>query len=217
MKQRDLAMAWEELVTAGHVRAARFRHLQPWLFGLGLALIFLGYALMSLVHPPAAGSRAAETLSAEVERLTRPSQAAFVLMPQPVLKAGELPKLPSAEDVKRVHDLITTELDHNDKLPTFRRVDVDATAFWRGAWPHDRYIVTERSKLKLVGVIFNAGAPDFPQPYRWLSVYRKTDGAWQNVAIEGGDFVAMRGQTSASPRSIARTLAPLTKIQESRR
>jgi len=34
-------LLWEELVTDGHVRAARLRSVEPWLIGLG-ALLILG-------------------------------------------------------------------------------------------------------------------------------------------------------------------------------
>lgn len=206
---------WESLVTPGHVNAARLRRLQPWLLAIGLVLILLGQRMLTEVRPEVAVNNREIVLDKEMRKVRRTAEEAFLLIPSPAVRRSQLARLVPADSLAETHKLILQELNRTGELP--KRVKyskVSASEFWRTEWPADRIIIAQNSKLKLVGAIFNAGTAEFPVPARWLSVYSRRPGGWENVAIYGGDFVGLQDQPIVNAGDIPVTLKPLLKTRE---
>src|SRR5262245_46907197 len=106
--------AWERLVTDGHVRAARWRWIQPWLIALGVALILTGaYAQYGIRFPQAANDRRAR-LAAAVAEIRNPASRILGRMPGiPNVPADKLGSLLPYAQLEQTADAILTSLDQS--------------------------------------------------------------------------------------------------------
>jgi hypothetical protein len=183
-------LLWEELVTDGHVRAARLRSVEPWLIGLGALLILGGIYMSALILPnPAPDDRGAR-IAAEVGKVQAGAIAAMNGLPSVPVPSDRLANPVSASQISRVSAAILDDLNGSGDLPTdkLNMNVVDADTFWHHQWFFSSLNVTSSGDTTLVGAIVNEGSPSSPQLTRWLGVFRRRDGHWEAVSIAAPGF-----------------------------
>lgn len=220
----NVPLAWELLVTDGHVRAARVRWMQPWLVALALIFIFLSIYLALVVHPTAHDSGLSESGGAEDAgvRLRDRVAATERLLPSLGVAQEEGRTLPLLSDVgPHVVTPLLAELNRsgrlgNGDLPVATRSIDD---FWRKPWPHDASLVGAGSgDVRLVGAVINRGNAAFVSGGRWLGIFRKRHGEWQVASAEDAGFLPATGYPATALEAIPLTLRPvLPQVEEAER
>ncbi len=208
-------MGWQQLVTDGHVRAARVRRLQPGLIAAAVLLLLAGWWLLEAADAPKAKNDRAGVLREEVERRQLPALIAFGGLPAPRIGESRLKELPLASSLPEIQRRILTELDRADQVPAdLKFKEVEPSAFWRIPWKPSEMVTTGSGRARLVGGLVNSGTAEAPIPEGWLAAFREKDDKWQGVTILGPGFVQLP-QTDAVPiEQIAITLGPLLKTKE---
>jgi hypothetical protein len=203
-------LAWEQLVTEGHVRAARLRWMQPWLVTIGAGFLVIGFYLAAGVSVPVASVSATDELASEVSAAQKPVIAAINSLPKLQFGDGAAPQLVAAGEVgAALIPLILEELKKTNRLPS-DQIEIAITPvneFWRKEWPHDKLIATGNDSVKLVGAVVNAGGETYITPRRWLGIFRKASGKWQYATADGGEFIEIGNQPHVAPEAIPITLA----------
>lgn len=178
---------WEQLVTQGHVRAARWRKAAPFLFWGAVAAIILGVLLaLSLPHSPPS-TRASEAKAAYADeqrravsqfvqesgdRLSQPPQNAIQA---PTPDAGQSAVTAALGALRRDGDLPATVTRQT------------ADAFWRGDWQVDRIQAVEDGRNILIGYYVDYANRSYQQPpqvRRIFGLIRRDDqGTWQHYCL----------------------------------
>ncbi len=207
-------LAWESLVTDGHVRAARLRWLQPWLYGLGLLALLAGMWMFGQIKPHAAVNNRDDRLYAQVAAAQRKALIAFNGLAQPTIREEDLPKVLTGERIKAGIEAIRVELNRSDALPGKDQLPIQLESpseFWRKPWPIDRFVATGKGDVKIVGVI--GRSDDSAERGRWMGVYRKRGGTWSLVSVVGEGFENFSDYPAVSITDIPITLKPLLKTR----
>lgn len=203
---------WEQLVTQGHVRAARWRKAAPFLFWGAVSAIILGVFLaLSLPDsPPSTRVTEAKNAYADAQRraVSQYMQVAGQRFSQPPQRAAQAPT-PDAGQAA-----VTAALDalrRDGDLPaTIARQTPDA--FWRGDWQADRVQAVEDGRNILIGYyadFANRSYQEPPQVRRIFSLLRRDDaGAWQHycLAVQGAQPC---GSPAIDPAGIPATMRGL--------
>lgn len=199
---------WEQLVTQGHVRAARWRKAAPYLFLGAVAAIILGVLLaLSLPHSPASTRVSeAKTAYADAQRraVSQFMQESGDRLSQPPQNAIQAPT-PDAAQATMTAAL--TALRRDGDLPaTVTRQTADA--FWRGDWQADRIQAVEDGRNILIGYYVDFANRSYQQPpqvRRIFGLIRRDDqGAWQHYCL------AMQGASPCGSPTIDPTTIPET-------
>ena len=208
-------LPWEQLVTEGHVRAARLRRVQPVLIGIATALIIVGVLLMLTIKPPQVENNRAKTLSTYVERQQWRVLEAFSGLPQPRLMPSEVANLVPGQAVLTIHKESLAGLNRTGDFPPQTLVqEVEPSAFWRAPWPKNKLIRIGKGDTYLLGGLINAGAEDYPQPRRIIVIYRRHGQDWSAVTVIAPDFAALPDTPRAPIESFPITLKPIIKLKE---
>lgn len=178
---------WEQLVTQGHVRAARWRTAVPFLFWGAVAVITLGVVLAArLPHsPPSTRVAEAKSAYADAQRraVSRFVQERGARLSQPPQRAIEAP----APDRAQAAVAAALEaLGRTGRLPdTVTRQSADA--FWQGDWQAGRVHAVEDGRSILIGYYLDVANPNYrepPQVRRAFGLFRRDEaGAWQEYCI----------------------------------
>ncbi|MGP1354053.1 MAG: hypothetical protein ACTS1Z_12085 [Parasphingopyxis sp.] len=207
-------LGWEQLVTDGHVRAARVRRIQPVLVGLGIFLILLGWWTFSSIETSATENNRASTLQGEVERQQREARLALAGLPAPSVAREDLSQIPTTDQATEIERQMLDSLNASNEVPASlpNGLDVqslDTEAFWNDAWEAGTAYVVDTRRVKLLGVILNGGSAEYPQLQRWLAVFRHADGDWEVVYISAPDFIGPPDTPSVDIGEIPITLRPV--------
>lgn len=199
---------WEQLVTQGHVRAARWRKAAPYLFWGAVAAIILGVLLaLPLPHSPPS-TRVAEAKSAyadaqrrAVSQFMQESGDRLSQPPQNVIQA------PTPDAAQATMTAALTALRQDGDLPaTVTRQTADA--FWRGDWQADRIQAVEDGRNILIGYYVDFANRSYQQPpqvRRIFGLIRRDDqGTWQYYCL------AMQGASPCGSPAIDPTIIPET-------
>ncbi len=216
-----MPLLWEQLVTDGHVRAARLRFLAPWVILVGVVSLACGWLVLNGV--PQAGqffSTAENTLNQRAYQVRQPVlntfSRAYALNASPSQVSQLVPESELPAVYKAVSDGVAT-----GSFPAgfAMKQAAGAAEFWSWNWPYDQLIALERGDLRAYGAIVYAkgpaGQPDlarlqgFPRPVRWLAIFRKLPDGWDNVAIQGDGFTAPPGEKTVVPGQIPLVLCQL--------
>jgi hypothetical protein len=216
-------MLWEQLVTDGHVRAARLRRIGPAFLLVAAILLCLGVG--ALLRPPRLeiGLYARNVLNNRVGALRqavaqRLAQIAPLSLSPEEIKA--LPPTSALSDVlKRLRDSL--KADPPALSAPFTALP-DSAKFWSGEWPRGQIAYLESGDLKAFGAIVvpkpdNTNAyyqPPPTQPVRWLAIFRKTPNGWEDVALQGSGFVVPPGESVAPAQNLLLSLGTLMKLPE---
>ena len=211
---------WRQLVTEGHVIAARLRWLQPWFLGTSCAAMVLGFAGAWLTKPAPDYGGYATTGASVVASVRAPAVDAVQRMPALSVPPDQVgAQVPSGE-VAQVQTLILQSLQTTGSLPdsqlSFRRVDV--ATFWQQPWSRataDNQVasitVLDLPTLKLVGTVVkdaddaNGGTM---VAKRWLGVFSRRNGKWVFASLAAPGLGVIPGLPQVAPADIPLTLAP---------
>jgi hypothetical protein len=208
-------LAWEELVTQGHVLAARLRRRQPLLIGVAGGMMRAGWLRWGPAKRAETRNDRARVLAAEVQQIQWRAVHAFAGLPPPRIGRSELAALPPASGLGEVQQRLLEGLNADGKVAAelnFRQVE--PRDFWRTAWKPGETITASDGSVRIVGRLTNSGTSDFPRAARWLGVFREQDGEWTSVSVQGTDFVGIPGTPSVAVETIPVTLAPLLQTEE---
>ncbi|KPH69854.1 hypothetical protein [Novosphingobium sp. ST904] len=199
---------WEQLVTQGHVRAARWRMAAPFLFWGAVAAIILGVWLaLSLPHSPPS-TRVSEAKAAFVDTQRRAvsqfiqgSGDRFSQPPQTAIQA------PAPDPAQAAVTAALDALRRDGDLPaTVTRLTADA--FWRGDWQADRIQAVEDGRTILIGYYVDVANRSYQQPPQVRRIFglirRDNQGAWQHYCL------AMQGALPCGSPAIDPTTIPET-------
>ncbi|QEH81418.1 hypothetical protein EIK56_26360 [Sphingomonas sp. C8-2] len=199
---------WEQLVTQGHVRAARWRKAAPYLFWGAVAAIILGVLLaLSLPRsPPSTRVSEAKTAYADAQRraVSQFMQESGDRLSQPPPNAIQAPTPDTAQAA--VTAALTALRQDGDLPATVTRQTADA--FWRGDWQADRVQAVEDGRNILIGYYVDFANRSYQQPpqvRRIFGLIRRDDqGAWQHYCL------AMQGASPCGSPAIDPTTIPGT-------
>lgn len=203
-------MLWEQMVTDGHVRAARLRRVQPWIIALGLVLLWAG---MWVVHAGPQIRPSASLVALLQERLAQAQQRSsepFARLPPLAPGRAELERLPSAGELPELVETIRRSLNDSGRLPT---KDVDFTeltpeSFFGGPWEPEHVLYLKSGNSYLLGAQVHRGSAASPQPVRWIGVMKRLGGQWQYATVLAGGSGGLANLPSVAPQNIALTLQP---------
>lgn len=203
---------WEQLVTQGHVRAARWRNAAPFLFWGAVAAIILGVILaLSLPHrPPSTRVAEAKNAYAHAQRraVGRYMQVAGQRFSQPPQRAAHAPTPDAAQGAVAA---ALDALGRTGRLPeSVTRQTPDA--FWRGDWQADSIHAVEDGRNILIGYYVDYANRSYQQPPQVRRVFglfrRDEEGAWRHycLAVQGAQPC---GSPSIDPTAIPATMRGL--------
>ncbi|WP_324260738.1 hypothetical protein U4960_11300 [Altererythrobacter sp. H2] len=205
-------LQWEQLVTHGHVRAARWRKAAPFLFWGAVAAIILGVFLALSLPDSPPSTRVAEAKNAYADAQRRAvSQymqeigARLSQPPQRVVQA------PTPVEAQAEATSAIEALGRTGRLPeAVTRQTPDA--FWRGDWQAEGIHAVEDERSILLGYYVDVANPNYgerPQVRRIFSLLRRDDeGTWRVycLAVQGAQPC---GSASIDPTTIPATMRGL--------
>jgi len=209
--QREAPLLWESLVTDGHVRAARLRRVQPWIVGLGVLLLWLGFWIASRAPTVRTDASAGASLQERIAKSHTRANAALAAVPRLAPNAPVAGSLPPLSEVAGVIEQTLQSLDKSGGLPTttFDFVETDRQALWKGDWTAERVHYARDGDVMLVAATVNAGSAARVQPMRWMGAFKKFGSRWQYTSLAGAGFFVPREYPAVQPAQIAQSLAPL--------
>lgn len=203
---------WEQLVTHGHVRAARWRKAAPFLFWGAVVAIIVGVILaLSLPDsPPSTRVAEAKTAYADAQR-----RAVSQFVQERGTRLGQPPQRAiQALTPDTAQAAVTAALDalgRTGRLPdTVTRQTPDA--FWRGDWQAQSVHAVEDGRNILIGYyadFANRSYREPPQVRRSFGLLRRDEeGAWRHycLAVQGTQRC---GSPSIDPTAIPATMRGL--------
>jgi type II secretory pathway pseudopilin PulG len=205
-------LQWEQLVTHGHVRAARWRKAAPFLFWGAVAAIILGVFLALSLPDSPPSTRVAEAKSAYADAQRR---AVSQYMQESGARLGQPPQrvvqAPTPVAAQAAVTAALEELGRTGRLPeAVARQTPDA--FWRGDWRAEGIHAVEDGRSILLGYFVDVANPSYgeqPQVRRIFSLLRRDDeGAWRLycLAVAGANPC---GSPSIDPTAIPATMRGL--------
>lgn len=204
-------MLWESLVTDGHVRAARIRRLQPWMFVLGLLLIWIGVLVAGLAPAVRPSNSVVAIVQQRVGALQQRANAAFATLPRPALDAAALEKLPPVKEISEVIAATQQSLDKSGDLADdqIQFKEIEADAFWRGAWGSEQVSYLKSGSFYLVAALATSGSGNYLQAQRWVGAFKKFSGKWEYTTISTAGLYQPPQLPAVAPANIALSLKSL--------
>lgn len=213
-------MLWQELVTDGHVRAARLRRRRGPIIVVAIAAVLAGLVVASFI-PPTYGAYMVRgeanglldaikgLINTRLER-ARPLQ----------LKVAEINSLVPAAELGSVAAEIAKGLAANGRLPDDLKYEtVSLSRFWEFSWPLDRLIVANTEGYVVVGGVVarpceNADSVNDSRSdaLRWIAIYRRTDRGWLPASLKIAGSCAVNGVPTVIPDRVAETLRVLLDV-----
>lgn len=214
-KVGEAPLGWEQLVTDGHVRAARVRRIQPFLIAVAIALMLLGWILMGLVEPSKAENDRARMLGEQVQQQQWRAIDAFAGMPPPSIGESKIMALPLASSLADMQTRILTELNRANDVPKDLKLQaVEPSVFWRVPWKPGEAVTSSSGSVRIVGTLVNTGTTEYGNVARWLGVFRRQNGEWKAVSIAADGFVEIEGTPTTPIEAIPVTLSPLLRTKQ---
>lgn len=220
-------MHWEDLVSSGHVRAAKLRSIQSRWIIFALILTLAGLVLLLWIAEPrerrVADATAGQSERAEHDALQGRALARhFDTLTLPPLDEAARQGLAPAYEMERVLSLMVESLNETGGLPAslpFQRYNRDA--FWSDDWnAQELRVLRDGSSLYLVGAIVSEEYQIRPQrqigaPLWWFGVLRRSDSEWQGYTLTfQGSVMRLEGSESLRPADYPETLARLVRASD---
>ncbi len=187
-------MQWEELVTDGHVNAAKMRAARPFILGFGLLIFLFGGALFGEygLFDPASVSLAKNEQQINTRR--EAIDQVFTSIKLPKLDDTAKAKLAPAYELPVIAKEILSALNDTGKLPEILPiVNVSKAEFWQFSSDIGKIQLLDAGKFKLVSTRvtdeqrqrrYNLRVP--ADERIWVGVFRKgKDGNWRAYSLSG--------------------------------
>jgi hypothetical protein len=202
-------MLWEQLVTDGHVRAARLRRLQPWIIALGLVMLWVGIFISQLAPKIQPQSSVASRIQERLAQSQQRAAAAFTQLSQVPQHVDKPESLPPASEIPDVVKAMLQSLSSDNKLPTDSLTVQEAKrdAFWSADWGTERVNYLRSGDTYLFGAYAHLGSSAAPQPVRWVGAFTRTSGKWLYASIAGPSLYVPPGLPGTRPEAVSLTLA----------
>lgn len=180
------AAAWEQLVTEGHVLAARLRATSVSVVSTGILLMFLGTC--GLLYLQVGTSREVSVPSEFLrEKIVDYKQSAQnnvkALSFQRELTDKDRQELAPSSQLPALVDAVLEELNKTGTLPkNIAVVDLAPKEFWNTRWSNEHSIDTvfrvSRKNVMALGALVNVGNETDPIVKQWVGLFKKQDDKW---------------------------------------
>jgi hypothetical protein len=202
-------MLWEQLVTDGHVRAARLRRVQPWIIIFGLILLWAGIIISELGPKIQPQSSVAQRIQERLAQHQLKAAAAFTQLAQVPQRVDKPDSLPPVSEIPQVIKATLESLNGQNKLPAEPPFEeIKRAEFWSAQWGTERVYYMKSGGTYLVGAYAHVGSSTSPQPVRWVGAFSKASGSWLYTSIGGPGLYVPPGAPSTGPTAISLTLDP---------
>ena len=215
-------MQWEELVTDGHVNAAKMRASRPFILGLGLVIFLFGGALFGEYGQFDPASISLNKNEQQIETRREAIDRIFTSIKLPALDDNAKAKLAPAYELPIIAKEILSSLNDTGKLPeTLPIVSVSKPEFWQFSGDVGKIQLLGVGKLKLI----SARVTDEQKQRRynlrmpagerlWIGVFRKgKDSKWRAYSlsgrIDGASLLSVEGTDRLNPASYPVTFEKL--------
>ncbi len=185
--KRSRTDRWSDLITEGHVRAARLRRMQPTLYLGGVVAIIAGF-YMAVAIPGPSNVAAQSPAQDQVARSRQPVTDALAGLPPLAISAAEYPQLAPADQLPKVAQTLLDSLNKSGKLPDMPLDEKTAQDFWTKPWPLTDLPTVGNDQVRLVGAIANDGNAYYARPIRWLIVYSRRKDHWEMASASDQPF-----------------------------
>lgn len=216
-------MLWESLVTAGHVRAARFRF-------VAIPIVAIGAGLVILAQPPGglafseAGFQRFGNIGYDYHSRAAQPVLAKMAPPRLQLPPDVMKQLAPAKELADVAKLIGDSLQTSNALPKDLPIkEISGTDFWSWKWSPTDINHFQKDGIHVFGAVVTPFTPDprTPnnyygiEPVRWLVIFRKEKDQWHSATLAyQNSFYVPTGATGVKPDDIPVTLRNLMDIEE---
>ncbi len=205
-------MQWEELVTDGHVNAAKMRASRPFILGLGLIIFLFGgwvFGEYGLFDPASISLTKNEQ---QIETRREAIDRVFTSIKLPALDDSAKAKLAPAYELPVIAEAILSALNDTGKLPdTLPVVSISKSEFWQFSSDAGKIQLLDVGKFKLISARvtdeqkqrrFNLRVP--ADERLWIGAFRKDkDGKWQAYSlsgrIDGASLLSVEGTDRLNP------------------
>lgn len=205
------SLLWEQLVSEGHVRAARIRRLQPWIIVLGVLLIGAGIKIARLGPAIRPASTVAGRIEQRLSYIQSATTGAFTRLTRAPIHPQHPDLLPPITEIPQVVQTLLKSLNDTDGLAfdTVTLKKVRLAAFWSGDWPTEQLDYMKSSGFYLVAAQAHAGSSNYPQSVRWIGAFKKVGGKWQYATLAWPGLYVPPGYPSVAPQSLPLSLRGL--------
>jgi len=188
-------MLWEELVSDGHVRAARLRSIQPLVIGIAVTLVLAGSAIFLLLYRPSESSPLAEVIKKRLDREQDRAYRGFRLvgdgrtyLADNERKGKTLKDALSQAALAQLIDADLRSLQATDKLASLpvSQVKQPPEIFWQLLWPLGEVDYMEGDKTFILGatVVQSSVGQELPPLGRWMGIFKKAGGQWYFAQLQ---------------------------------
>src|ERR1700733_2412927 len=152
-------MLWEQLVTDGHVRAARLRRVQPWVIVLGLILLWAGIVISALGPRIQPQSSVASRIQEQLAEHQLHAAAAFGQLAEMPQRVDKPESLPPVSEIPEVIKATLESLGAKDKLPSDAPPfeEIKRAEFWSAQWGTEHVYYMKSGHTYLVGAYAHVG------------------------------------------------------------
>ena len=210
---------WEQLVTEGHVRAARLRMIAPYIIGIGVFAVTAGVYgfIIKPSHTPLPSMSV--TLQNRLHEFKAPVIQPFqILSFVPPLTTEQINELPPDRELPKVIELLKASLQESESYPK-ELVDiikeVDLSTFWQGRWPVVGIVtISDKKDLRAFGAtVMQKTRYGTTAPARWIGIFKHSPKGWMVVSISHQGMAAPSEFPTAKPDDLAVSLKKLMGIQ----
>ncbi len=187
-------MQWEELVTDGHVNAAKMRAARPFILGFGLLIFLFGGALFGEYGRFDPASISLNKNEQQIDTRRKSIDRVFASIKLPKLDDTAKAKMAPAYELPVIAEAILSSLNENGKLPdTLPITELSKAEFWQFDSDVGKIQLLGVGKLKLIAARvtdeqrqrrYNVRVP--AEERLWIGLFRKgKDGKWQAYSLSG--------------------------------
>jgi len=215
-------MQWEELVTDGHVNAAKMRAARPFVLAIGLVTFLFGGALFGEYGRFDPASISLNKNEQHIDTRREAIDRAFTSIKLPKLDDTVKAKFAPAYELSVIAEVIMSALNDASKLPdTLPIVSVSKAEFWQFSGDVGKIQLLDVGKFKLI----TARVTDEQRQRRynlrmpaderlWIGVCRKgKEDKWQAFSlsgrIDGKGLLSVEGTDRLNPASYPVTFEKL--------
>jgi hypothetical protein len=207
---------WEQLVTEGHVRAARVRMIAPYIIGFGILAVMAGvYGLLLMTSNTSLPSMS-EILQKRLNAFKAPVIQPFqYISTVPSMTMEQMKDVPPASELPKVIEMLKASLQANEAYPKeFNELikEVNPSTFWQGKWPAVGIMTINKGNLRAFGTtviqdtdkLYGGG-----MPARWIGIFKHISKEWLIVSINYPGMIAPREFPAAPPDELSVSLKSL--------